>query len=1248
MFEINNNTHQLWQWSTDQRLIVKNEYCGEVHFCNIDSASPIVRHVYDEDDCRFVDVPDELLTVSKTIKAYAYNFGGEFLGEQVFIVYPRPMPENYNATEADARGSALFSCRPETEGHIVIGEDRAVSVPEALRCIAVEHDHNIETVTFDCPRYWDGHDFSEMHVYINYRCANGKLGQYPCKTVTIDEADETIIHFDWTISRNLSCSKGVVSFLVCVKKTLDDGSVENHWSSRINQEMEVLEGLECPAEEIADYPDVIEQILLRLDDIEKNGGSGGGSSVEVDTTLSQSGKAADAKTVGEKFEQLSEAKADKSEIPVVAKWALAELPFTESEISDTVTGAGFVVNPTNFADGKMYFRYHAGATSFKWTNPNPQKGSLTITMRVYMQYATSGRTKIVTEYSDGTNNSLIDIMYINHGETVTYITDPDKTVVSIRGNYDAENWVLIDMSALSIVADYPAPTGTVKTVNGVEPDENGNVEIAIPEGGGGTSVEIDSTLTQASKAADAKVVGDKLGEVSKAIAELGGTLIEPAEDDIPKVFFGGALQQTKDEAVVPFRYISKTEDISGYAEIKAQGNSTMRFPKKNQTVKMYKDADCTEKLKVDFKGWGKQNKHCYKANWIDLSQARNVVSARIWGDIIKTRANYAELPELMRTSPNLGVIDGFPVKVYADGVYQGRYTLNIPKDKWMANMDDELDTHCILCGEDGNPALFRASWVSNGSGWSDEIHDAVPNSIMTRWNEIIDFVQNSTNEEFKANLDNYIDVQSLLDYHLFGLAMCGMDGYAKNQLFMTWDGIKWYAQVYDMDATWGLSWNAYFVATDYPRSSYEDMGGGGNLLYIRLEEVFWNELKERWAELKSDALSIENIINRFERFTDIMPEELVKEDYAATTADGAFTAIPLQGKNNVQQIRTYALARQKWVDEYLYRVAATSITLSQSTLVFTNETPATLVATVEPSDTTDSVVWTSTDENVAIVDGGEVTPLHDGSCVIRATAGIVSASCAVTVSGIETQYSVTNNLFGVTNSNTSATVTEGASYEATLTAKDGYTLEGASITVTMGDVDITSTAYSDGVITITNVTGNIVIAVSAVDTNVAYSLGETVFDGTQTSIDTGIMLQDEPKDYTVFIDVEPGVAESASEYTLINAENSTSPWPGWRVSGNNYTAPGSVSSNMTFENVKLLKWGDADRRIKLAVRFSDGVMQYVTNGKTALTEIANGDYTTSFSKTVRIAGKPFVGTIYSCKIWLEAKTDEECLSMVNS
>lgn len=69
-------------------------------------------------------------------------------------------------------------------------------------------------------------------------------------------------------------------------------------------------------------------------------------------------------------------------------------------------------------------------------------------------------------------------------------------------------------------------------------------------------------------------------------------------------------------------------------------------------------------------------------------------------------------------------------------------------------------------------------------------------------------------------------------------------------------------------------------------------------------------------------------------------------------------------------------------------------------------------------------------------------------------------------------YTVTNNLTHVTTSNAAASVTEGQSYSATLTPA-GSTLQ--SVTVVMGGVDITATAYSNGQININAVTGNIVI-----------------------------------------------------------------------------------------------------------------------------------------------------------------------------
>lgn len=76
-------------------------------------------------------------------------------------------------------------------------------------------------------------------------------------------------------------------------------------------------------------------------------------------------------------------------------------------------------------------------------------------------------------------------------------------------------------------------------------------------------------------------------------------------------------------------------------------------------------------------------------------------------------------------------------------------------------------------------------------------------------------------------------------------------------------------------------------------------------------------------------------------------------------------------------------------------------------------------------------------------------------------------------------YSVTNGLSNVVSSNNSTTVTESASYTATLTANDGYAID--SVTVTMGGNDITASAYHSGRIVIGSVTGNIIITATAVE-----------------------------------------------------------------------------------------------------------------------------------------------------------------------
>lgn len=76
-----------------------------------------------------------------------------------------------------------------------------------------------------------------------------------------------------------------------------------------------------------------------------------------------------------------------------------------------------------------------------------------------------------------------------------------------------------------------------------------------------------------------------------------------------------------------------------------------------------------------------------------------------------------------------------------------------------------------------------------------------------------------------------------------------------------------------------------------------------------------------------------------------------------------------------------------------------------------------------------------------------------------------------------TYYTITRNLSNVTSSNSSSSVVGGASYTANLSALSGYTL--SSVVVTMNGVDVTSSSYSNGVINIGNVVGNIVITAVA-------------------------------------------------------------------------------------------------------------------------------------------------------------------------
>lgn len=345
-----------------------------------------------------------------------------------------------------------------------------------------------------------------------------------------------------------------------------------------------------------------------------------------------------------------------------------------------------------------------------------------------------------------------------------------------------------------------------------------------------------------------------------------GVVAKDNSDLLPQLYFYGDLDKLtskEDKTKIKIEYKDGDNSFDGYAEIKWQGSSSINYEKKNYTIKLYKDSNLEEKLKVDF-GWGKQNKYCLKANWIDKTHSRNIVTAKLASKIQKKY-------NLFNDTPNNGVIDGFPIEVYLNGDFLGLYTMNIPKDAWMFNMDEDNSKHTAIVGDMNNSVVFFNSNIDEFSDWELEVGEDNEETLKA-FNRLITFVKDSTDEEFKENINEYFNLDSLLNYYsVFQLAELH-DNQAKNMMLVTYDQKVWYTSLYDLDTSWGTHWygNSLFEYSVPIQCS--------SLLWGKLERTFPNEIANRYFELRKDILSKENILKEFYSFYNSIPENTFKKE----------------------------------------------------------------------------------------------------------------------------------------------------------------------------------------------------------------------------------------------------------------------------------------------------------------------------------------------------------------------------------
>lgn len=289
-------------------------------------------------------------------------------------------------------------------------------------------------------------------------------------------------------------------------------------------------------------------------------------------------------------------------------------------------------------------------------------------------------------------------------------------------------------------------------------------------------------------------------------------------------------------------YTNGEYTLKGYADTHWQGDSSLQWPKKAYRIKVFKDANKDKKL--NFKAceeWADDNKFNLKAYYTDPLLARDPVNAKIGGDIWATRNN---LPEGMIDADNFGFIDGFPIKLFINGRFQGIYSFNLAKG-------DYGDAQAAISGEKYNDitqfnTIPEDGVKLDGTDFSMILPDDPTSEIKQSATKLARFIATADQATFTSQLSNYLDIDSAIDYLIFNNIVANGDAWGKNETFVTYDGTKWYLHPYDLDVSYG---------TNYDGSMTDDNSTGvygiENNLFNKLNQYMPDKIKARYTELRS-------------------------------------------------------------------------------------------------------------------------------------------------------------------------------------------------------------------------------------------------------------------------------------------------------------------------------------------------------------------------------------------------------------
>ena len=128
----------------------------------------------------------------------------------------------------------------------------------------VQFDHNSERLTFELPRYVEGHDMSNCNkITISYLNV-AVTGLYEVNDLTVKDMDGDNVSFTWLISSNVTQNVGKLAFAITFECLQPDGKITYSWHTGVNEDMKIISTMVNDAGAVYENIDILEQWKQQL------------------------------------------------------------------------------------------------------------------------------------------------------------------------------------------------------------------------------------------------------------------------------------------------------------------------------------------------------------------------------------------------------------------------------------------------------------------------------------------------------------------------------------------------------------------------------------------------------------------------------------------------------------------------------------------------------------------------------------------------------------------------------------------------------------------------------------------------------------------------------------------------------------------------------------------------------------------------------------------------------------------------